>query len=128
MLSAWAARIIRLVEQGHKVHIAYMTSGNIAVFDHDAWRFTDFVAEFNQLFDIDADKSECVKERVHSFLRAKKPGQPDSEDVLQDQGADPRDGGAGGGAGLRHPAGAVRIHGPAFLSHRHHRQGAAASA
>ncbi len=35
--------IIRLVEQGHKVHIAYMTSGNIAVFDHDAWRFTDFV-------------------------------------------------------------------------------------
>ena len=36
--------LIRLVEQGHKVHIAYMTSGNIAVFDHDAWRFADFVA------------------------------------------------------------------------------------
>ena len=35
--------LIRLVEQGHKVHVAYMTSGNIAVFDHDAWRFTDFV-------------------------------------------------------------------------------------
>ena len=28
--------LIRLVEQGHDVHIAYMTSGNIAVFDHDA--------------------------------------------------------------------------------------------
>ena len=38
--------IIRLVEQGHKVHIAYMTSGNIAVFDHDARRFVDFVDEF----------------------------------------------------------------------------------
>ncbi len=38
--------IIRLVEQGHKVHIAYMTSGNIAVFDHDARRFIDFVEEF----------------------------------------------------------------------------------
>jgi glucosamine-6-phosphate deaminase len=35
--------IIRLVEQGHKVHIAYMTSGNVAVFDHDARRFVDFV-------------------------------------------------------------------------------------
>src|SRR5262249_12589865 len=37
--------IIRLVEQGHKVHVAYMTSGNIAVFDYDARRFTDFVVE-----------------------------------------------------------------------------------
>ena len=46
--------IIRLVEQGHKVHVAYMTSGNIAVFDHDARRFADFVDEFNRLFGIDA--------------------------------------------------------------------------
>jgi glucosamine-6-phosphate deaminase len=28
--------LIRLVEDGHDVHVAYMTSGNIAVFDHDA--------------------------------------------------------------------------------------------
>ena len=42
--------IIRLVEQNHPVHVAYMTSGNIAVFDHDAWRFTDFVVKFNRLF------------------------------------------------------------------------------
>src|SRR5205823_4980991 len=28
--------LIRLVQQKHRVHIAYMTSGNIAVFDHDA--------------------------------------------------------------------------------------------
>ena len=41
MSSAWGGTIIKLVEQGHKVHIAYMTSGNIAVFDYDAWRFTD---------------------------------------------------------------------------------------
>jgi glucosamine-6-phosphate deaminase len=38
--------LIRLVEQRNRVHVAYMTSGNIAVFDHDAWRFFDFVAEF----------------------------------------------------------------------------------
>src|SRR5208337_3390085 len=44
--------IIRLVGQRHKVHVAYMTNGNIAVFDHDAWRFTDYAAEFNRLFDI----------------------------------------------------------------------------
>src|SRR6266571_1836830 len=75
--------LIRLVEQKHKVHIAYMTSGNIAVFDHDAWRFTDFVAEFQQLFAIDPDKTAQVKKRVHDYLRSKKPGQRDSEEILK---------------------------------------------
>ncbi|MBX9681908.1 MAG: glucosamine-6-phosphate deaminase [Gemmataceae bacterium] len=74
--------IIRLVEQGHKVHIAYMTSGNIAVFDHDAWRFVDFVAAFNSLLGLDKEKSIEIKERVESFLKSKKPGQSDSEDLL----------------------------------------------
>jgi len=75
--------LIRLVEQKHKVHIAYMTSGNIAVFDHDAWRFTDFVAEFQQLFGIDPDHTAQVKRRVHDYLRSKKPGQRDSEEILK---------------------------------------------
>jgi glucosamine-6-phosphate deaminase len=75
--------LIRLVEHGHHVHIAYLTSGNIAVFDHDAWRFTDFVAEFNQLFAIDSEHTEAVKARVQDFLRHKKPGQMDSEDLLK---------------------------------------------
>jgi glucosamine-6-phosphate deaminase len=74
--------LIRLVEQGHQVHVAYMTSGNIAVFDHDAWRYTDFVCEFNQLFAIDREHTEAVMERVQNFLRTKLPAQPDSEDVL----------------------------------------------
>jgi glucosamine-6-phosphate deaminase len=73
----------RLVAQGHKVHVAYMTSGNIAVFDHDAWRYTDFVEGFNRLFAIGQERTECVKERVQEFLRSKKPGQPDSEDLLR---------------------------------------------
>jgi glucosamine-6-phosphate deaminase len=59
-----------------------MTSGNIAVFDHDAWRFTDFVVEFNQMFAIDEQPTQQVKERVQDFLRKKKSGQPDSEDLL----------------------------------------------
>jgi glucosamine-6-phosphate deaminase len=75
--------LIRLVDQGHTVHVAYLTSGNIAVFDHDAWRFTDFVAEFNRLFEIDQKHTEAVKDRVQNFLRGKKPGQPDSGDLLK---------------------------------------------
>jgi glucosamine-6-phosphate deaminase len=80
--------IIRLVEQGHKVHVAYMTSGNIAVFDHDARRFIDFVDEFISAFGNPAEQSATgtIKERVYKFLDAKKPGQPDSPEVLQVKG------------------------------------------
>jgi glucosamine-6-phosphate deaminase len=75
--------LIRLAEQGHDVHIAYMTSGNIAVFDHDAWRYIDFLVEFHRSFEMDQQHAETVQHRVQEFLRAKKPGQPDSADLLK---------------------------------------------
>jgi glucosamine-6-phosphate deaminase len=78
--------LIRLVEQGHKVHIAYMTSGNIAVFDHDARRFADFVVEFNRLFDIDSEHTQHVRDAVLHFLDTKKPGEPDTRDLLKIKG------------------------------------------
>jgi glucosamine-6-phosphate deaminase len=80
--------IIRLVEQGHHVHVAYMTSGNIAVFDHDARRFVDFVDEFLATFGSPAEQSTTgtIKERVYQFLDSKKPGQPDSPEVLKIKG------------------------------------------
>ncbi|MFT6810631.1 MAG: glucosamine-6-phosphate deaminase, partial [Saprospiraceae bacterium] len=37
---------LRLVDQGHEVHVAYQTSGNIAVHDHDAMRHMEFFSEF----------------------------------------------------------------------------------
>lgn len=77
--------IIRLHEQGHKVHIAYMTSGNVAVFDHDARRFVDFVNEFIEAFGSPSESSSAgtIKERVYQFLDAKKAGEPDSPEVLK---------------------------------------------
>jgi glucosamine-6-phosphate deaminase len=75
--------LIRMVEQGHKVYVAYMTSGNIAVFDHDAERYVDFVETFNRLFEIDAGKSTGLNKRVQDFFASKKPGQPDTPDVLK---------------------------------------------
>lgn len=47
--------IYRLVGQGHDVHIAYETSGNIAVADEEATRFMHFVNGFNQIFDLNCD-------------------------------------------------------------------------
>jgi glucosamine-6-phosphate deaminase len=40
-----AATIKKLLLQGHKVYIAYMTSGCHAVFDHDAKKYLDFFRE-----------------------------------------------------------------------------------
>lgn len=78
--------IIRLVEQGHKVHIAYMTSGNIAVFDYDAQRFIDFAESFNKIFGIDMETTLRVRDEVQGFLAAKKPGQQDSDELLKIKG------------------------------------------
>lgn len=74
--------LIRLVEDQHEVHVAYMTSGNIAVFDHDAQRVADLVVEFNRLFGIDQDKSLEVERQVLQSLSKKGPGEPDSQTVL----------------------------------------------
>ncbi|MFO0884409.1 MAG: glucosamine-6-phosphate deaminase [Pirellulales bacterium] len=78
--------LIRLVEDGHEVHIAYMTSGNIAVFDHDAARIADMVTEYNRMFGIDEERSRQVENSVQNSLRNKQPGQPDTECVLKIKG------------------------------------------
>jgi glucosamine-6-phosphate deaminase len=41
----------RLVDQHHEVHVAYQTSGNIAVNDEDVVRFLAFVKGFKDMFD-----------------------------------------------------------------------------
>jgi glucosamine-6-phosphate deaminase len=83
--------LIRLVDQGHEVHVAYQTSGNIAVFDHDALRFADFVSDFNRLFGIVTSGSTPAQvtrweRHIEEFLRNKKPGQVDSPEVQQIKG------------------------------------------
>ena len=78
--------LIRLVEDGHETHIAYMTSGNIAVFDHDAARIADFATEYNRMFGIENDRSREVESRVLESLRHKQPGESDIEEVLKIKG------------------------------------------
>jgi len=76
-----AGTMIRLVEQGHDVHVAYMVSGYLSVFDHDALRFADFVLEFNRIFGLSPEQSAAIEERVDRFLRQKHPGELDSPEV-----------------------------------------------
>ena len=53
--------LIRLCQDGHEAHVAYMTSGNIAVFDHDARRVADLAAEYNRLFGIDQENRSASR-------------------------------------------------------------------
>ena len=72
---------IRLVEHGNEVHVAYQTSGNIAVFDDDVIRFADFVTDYQSWFGPEDPEFEDLFKRVQKFIRSKKPGQVDSEEV-----------------------------------------------
>jgi glucosamine-6-phosphate deaminase len=67
---------IRLCEQGHEVHVAYQTSGNIAVWDESADRHVDFVEEFCRAFGVGAKAGE-VADKIRSFLKTKSAGAVD---------------------------------------------------
>ncbi len=77
---------IRLVDQGHEVHVAYQTSGNIAVFDDDAIRFADFVRDFNQSFGLSKSDGEKFYEKIVKDIKQKKPGEIDSAEVMKIKG------------------------------------------
>lgn len=55
---------LRLVNQGHDVHVAYQTSGNIAVADHDALRFAEFTREINALNEVSTDKMDALIKKL----------------------------------------------------------------
>ena len=78
--------LIRLVDQGHDVHVAYQTSGNIAVFDADAIRFTDFASDFARMIGADVTQFEAVERHLEEFLRNKQPGQADSPRITAIKG------------------------------------------
>src|SRR5665213_127674 len=74
---------IRLCEQGHEVHVAYQTSGNIAVWDDAAVRHADFVAEFSRAFNLGPERADAIEQHVVNFIRHKKPGAVDSPELQQ---------------------------------------------
>jgi len=74
---------IRLCDQGHDVHVAYQTSGNIAVFDAAAERHADFVQEFCAAFGIGegAERSSRIAQAIQQFVRSKHPGEVDTPEL-----------------------------------------------
>jgi len=69
--------LMRLVEHGHNVHVAYQTSGNISVYDDEALRYADFVSQYSS----EKDEKELFDNLIDS-VNQKKPGEIDSEKML----------------------------------------------
>lgn len=74
--------LLRLVDQGHEVHVAYQTSGNIAVFDDEVIRFLDFATDIQN----NNPALEKQFEEVKAFLKQKSPGEVDSPVIQKFKG------------------------------------------
>ncbi len=75
--------IRRLIQQNHDVHIAYETSGNIAVADEEVRLYMHFINGFNKLFANSADEVITNRYRdIMGYIKQKKEGDLDTAEVL----------------------------------------------
>ena len=77
----------RLMQQGHDVHIAYETSGNIAVADEEVRLYMHFINGFNQLFANGSDEVIKIRYReIMNYLKEKQEGDIDNRAILTVKG------------------------------------------
>jgi glucosamine-6-phosphate deaminase len=72
---------MRLVDQGHEVHVAYQTSGNIAVTDEFVTRFLDFAVGFEDMFGIDNKTSKELLVAAQNFISKKRKNEQDTAEI-----------------------------------------------
>jgi glucosamine-6-phosphate deaminase len=73
----------KLALNENEITVAYMTSGNIAVFDHDVRRYVDVLERLASEGDVERKQVRELAHTVRDFLSRKKPGEVDSA-VIQD--------------------------------------------
>lgn len=72
----------KLHQNRNDILIAYQTSGNIAVFDHEVHRYLGFLKRAAEDFELGNPRLGPLLEEVESFLARKSPGEMDSDSVL----------------------------------------------
>ncbi len=77
---------LRLVDQKHDVHVAYQTSGNIAVHDHDALRFVEFLKEMELASGKENKEAVDHANKLIKFLNSKKTEQSDLQEIRKIKG------------------------------------------
>jgi glucosamine-6-phosphate deaminase len=71
----------KLHQNGNDIVVAYQTSGNIAVFDHEVRRYLEFLNRFSRDFAVGDGTIEALTGRMEQFLASKHPGQVDIPEV-----------------------------------------------
>jgi glucosamine-6-phosphate deaminase len=71
----------KLHQNNNNIIVAYQTSGNIAVFDHEVRRYVDFLRRFDRDFSKTDQATPSLIEKVEKFLDTKMPGQVDIDEV-----------------------------------------------
>lgn len=78
--------LMRLHDQGNEVHVAYQTSGNIAVTDEFVTRFIDFAVGFEELFGIDNQKSRQILDDARKYIAQKRKDEQDTSAIRSIKG------------------------------------------
>ncbi|WP_019947887.1 glucosamine-6-phosphate deaminase [Hymenobacter aerophilus] len=72
---------IRLIDQGHDVHVAYQTSGNTAVWDDDVLRYMEFAIDLERSLGRDGHELLKVYEQMRAFMEQKQPNEVDPQEI-----------------------------------------------
>jgi glucosamine-6-phosphate deaminase len=78
--------LMRLHDQGNEVHVAYQTSGNIAVTDEFVTRFIDFAVGFEELFGIDNQTSRQILDDARKYIAQKRKDEQDTQAIRSIKG------------------------------------------
>jgi glucosamine-6-phosphate deaminase len=71
----------KLAVNDNAITVAYMTSGNLAVFDHDVRRHVDFISRLAGERHIPEIAAVDLRRRIDEFLARKRPGEVDIPEV-----------------------------------------------
>ena len=82
MLKMMLVILRKLQQNENEIIVAYMTSGNIAVFDHDVSRHLDFVERATSTLELSTDRVRQKRKEIKKNFAKKHPGAVDSDAVL----------------------------------------------
>ena len=77
----------RLVEQGHEVHVAYQTSGNIAVSDDYTYQMLDVASDFCRYMEGDTTKMQETAARLKEIINRRAPEDNEPRELLAYKGS-----------------------------------------
>ncbi|MGD8427945.1 MAG: PIG-L family deacetylase, partial [Balneolaceae bacterium] len=78
--------LMRLVEHGHTVDVAYQTSGSNGIYDDEAIRFADFVIDYHKAFGLEVGKVQKVFRDIRAYLDEKTLMDADTEELRKIKG------------------------------------------